>query len=249
MHNAWLHWWTDSAPLLEQATFPRVLLALILGAVIGAERQWRQRAAGMRTNTLVCFGAAAFVDLGTTVGGPNSTNVIAYVVSGVGFLGAGAIMKDGASIRGLNTAATLWCSAAVGACAGAGEMLDAVFVTVLLVGINLVFRPISRFIDRRSLARRLESVDEPAIYQVSAVCPASKEIEVRALLLRALAERPLLLRELRSEDIGESDHVFLRAEVEASHRDNKLMEQLATELRSNDDVSKAEWSELRPDSE
>lgn len=202
MDSAWLHWWTDSVPLLQQSTFPRVLLALLLGAIIGAERQWRQRAAGMRTNTLVCFGAAAFVDLGTTVGGPNSTNVIAYVVSGVGFLGAGAIMKDGASIRGLNTAATLWCSAAVGACAGAGEMLDAVFVTVLLVGINLVFRPLSRFIDRRSLAQTIESVDEPVIYQISAVCPASKEAEVRALLLRAVAVRPLLLRELRSEDIG-----------------------------------------------
>ncbi len=249
MHSGWLRWWTDNVPLIQQTTFPRVLIALILGAVIGAERQWRQRAAGMRTNTLVCFGAAAFVDLGTTVGGANSTNVIAYVVSGVGFLGAGAIMKDGGSIRGLNTAATLWCSAAVGACAGAGELLDAVFLTVLLVGINLVFRPLSRFIDRRSLARIMQSVDEPVIYQISAVCPASKETEVRALLLRALAERPLLLRELRSEDIGESEDVFLRAEVEAARRENQLMEELATELRRDNDVSKAEWSEVRPDSE
>lgn len=158
-------------------------------------------------------------------------------------------MKDGGSIRGLNTAATLWCSAAVGACAGAGEMLDAVFVTVLLVGINLVFRPVSRFIDRRSLARRIESADEPAIYQISAVCSADKETDVRALLLRAVAERPLLLRELRSEDIGESENVFLRAEVEASHRDNELMEQVAAKLRNEDDVSKAEWSEMRGDAE
>jgi putative Mg2+ transporter-C (MgtC) family protein len=60
--NPWAHWWTDARPLLEQPTFPRLLLALLLGAIIGAERQWRQRAAGMRTNTLVCFGAAAFVD-------------------------------------------------------------------------------------------------------------------------------------------------------------------------------------------
>ena len=78
-------------------------------------------------------------------------------------------MKDGGSIRGLNTAATLWCSAAVGACAGAGELLDAVFVTVLLVSINLVFRPVSRFIDRRSLAR----VDRPVIYRLAAVSAQS----------------------------------------------------------------------------
>jgi len=102
MTNPWLHWWTDSASLVNQASFPRLLLALVLGACIGTERQWRQRAAGLRTNTLVCFGAAAFVDLGLTIA-PATTQVIAYVVSGVGFLGAGAIMKDGANVRGLNT--------------------------------------------------------------------------------------------------------------------------------------------------
>src|SRR5271168_5147543 len=161
MNNPWLHWWTDPVPLLHKATFPRLLLALVLGAVTGAERQWRQRAAGLRTNTLVCFGAAAFVDLGSTVA-PGSTQIIAYVVSGVGFLGAGAIMKDGGNVRGLNTAATLWCSAAVGACAGAGEMLDAVFVTALLIAINTAFRPLSRFIDRRSLA----VIDAHALYRL-----------------------------------------------------------------------------------
>src|ERR1700742_3166842 len=148
MLNPWLHWWTDSESLLHQPTFPRLLLAMFLGACVGAEGQWRQRAAGLRTNTLVCFGAAAFVDLGRTIA-PETTQVIAYVVSGVGFLGAGAIMKEGANVRGLNTAATLWCSAAVGACVGAGELLDAVFVTVLLIVINCLLRPLSRYIDRR----------------------------------------------------------------------------------------------------
>jgi putative Mg2+ transporter-C (MgtC) family protein len=98
MSNPWLHWWTDSASPLRQATFPRLLLAMVLGGCVGAERQWRQRAAGLRTNTLVCFGAAAFVDLGLTIS-PGTTQVVAYVVSGVGFLGAGAIMKDGGSAR------------------------------------------------------------------------------------------------------------------------------------------------------
>src|ERR1700751_5215351 len=111
-------------PFLQEAqhlTFARLALALVLGSIIGIERQWRQRAAGLRTNTLVCLGAAAFVDLGITTAGPVNSNIISYVVSGVGFLGARAIIKDGAAIRGLNTPATLWGSAAVGACAGAGE--------------------------------------------------------------------------------------------------------------------------------
>ncbi len=172
MTNPWLHWWTDAVALVEQPTFPRLLIALVLGSLIGAERQWRQRAAGMRTNTLVCLGAAAFVDLGATVGGPTTTNVIAYVISGVGFLGAGAIMKDGGSIKGLNTAATLWCSAAVGACAGAGEMLDAVFVTALLIVINLALRPMSRAIDRRSIARSLRETDRLALSSIESALSA-----------------------------------------------------------------------------
>ncbi|MBV8709824.1 MAG: MgtC/SapB family protein, partial [Acidobacteriaceae bacterium] len=215
MANPWLHWWTDTVALTQQPTFPRLLLALVLGSFIGAERQWRQRAAGMRTNTLVCFGAAAFADLGATIGGPGTTNIIAYIISGVGFLGAGAIMKEGGSIRGLNTAATLWCSAAVGACAGAGEMLDAVFVTVLLISINLALRPISRYIDRRSIAHSLRSVDRTAIYRISVVSPFDHESEVRAALLKAIAERPLLLRELRTEDIDDNDETLLRAEVQS----------------------------------
>src|SRR6201996_9284259 len=144
-------WHSEAVSALGQTTFGRLLLAMFLGACVGAERQWRQRAAGLRTNTLVCFGAAAFVDLGLTIA-PGTTQVIAYVVSGVGFLGAGAIMKDGGNVRGLNTAATLWCSAAVGACVGAGEALEAVFVAILLIAINSVLRPLSRYIDQRSLA-------------------------------------------------------------------------------------------------
>ncbi len=108
------------------ATLLRLAVALALGAVVGIEQQWRQGAAGLRTNTPVCLGAAAFVDLGSTLASP--TSIVAYVVSGVGFLGAGAIIKEGGGIRGLNTAATLWCSAAVGACAGAGALITSAYV-------------------------------------------------------------------------------------------------------------------------
>ncbi len=216
-----------------------------MGVLVGVERQWRQRAAGLRTTTLVCFGAAAFVDLGATIGGPNSTGVIAYVVSGVGFLGAGAIIKDGASIRGLNTAATVWCAAAVGACAGAGELLDSVFIGFCLLSINLVFRPLSRFIDRRSITQ----VDTPMIYRITAVCSASSETEVRGKLLRAIAERPLLLRQLRSRDIEEGEDVSLNTEVESSTRDSVLIDEIAGVLRLDQNVTSVQISEGTLDSE
>src|ERR1700761_7060703 len=172
-------WWTDTVPLLHQQTFPRLLLALFLGICIGAERQWRQRAAGLRTNTLVCLGATAFVDLGLTVA-PHTTQVIAYVVSGVGFLGAGAIMKEGVNIRGLNTAATLWCSAAVGASAGAGESVAAISLCVIVVGTNLFLRPLVALIDRRTYGVVPEGDN---LYDVRILCLAKEEAHIRALLL------------------------------------------------------------------
>ena len=93
-----------------------VVVAFVLATLIGAERQWRQRSAGLRTNVLVAVGAAAFVSLGEHLNGnAGARQIAAYVVSGIGFLGAGVIMKEGAHVWGLNTAATLWCSAAVGA--------------------------------------------------------------------------------------------------------------------------------------
>jgi len=141
---------TTAAAFLEP-TFHRLAVAMLLGAVIGLERQWRRKSTGIRTNALVCFGATAFVDLAWTIGGPNEiARVVSYVVSGVGFIGAGAIIKDvQGGIRGLNTAATLWCTAAVGACAGAGEVIDAAYATLFLIVINVVLGPVGRWVDAR----------------------------------------------------------------------------------------------------
>ena len=107
-------------------TLVSLTTAFVLGTMIGAERQYRQRTAGLRTNVLVAVGAAAFVDLAMHLSGNDgAVRVIAYVVSGIGFLGAGVIMKQGMDVRGLNTAATLWASAAVGSCAGADLVAQA----------------------------------------------------------------------------------------------------------------------------
>ena len=244
LNNPWVRWWTDSVSPIHQATFPRLLLALILGACVGAERQWRQRAAGLRTNTLVCFGAAAFVDLGLTIS-PGTTQVVAYVVSGVGFLGAGAIMKDGANVRGLNTAATLWCSAAVGACAGSGEMLDAVFVTALLITINSVLRPLSRFIDRRSFA----VIDTHALYRVRLSCDSDGESEAEHRITHAIAARALVVREIRVERSDDSQTSIIQAILESATQDAKIMDALVSELRGEPWTKSVEWTETGSEAE
>ncbi len=136
---------------VEQATI-NLAVALGLSAVIGFERQWRNRLAGLRTNTLVALGAATFVIFSALVPGDGSpTRVAAQVVSGIGFLGAGLIFREGLSVRGLNTAATLWCSAAIGILAGGGYLLYATVATGFVVFVNLLLRPIVSFINRQPL--------------------------------------------------------------------------------------------------
>jgi putative Mg2+ transporter-C (MgtC) family protein len=154
-------------------------------------------------------------------------------------------MKEGASIRGLNTAATLWCSAAVGACAGAGELFDAVFVTVLLISINLVLRPLSRKIDQRSVARRRDV----GVFRLTVLCFGAHEQEVNGVLMRSLAVRPLIMRELRSEQTEDTDEVVIQTVVESSARDKTMIENLASQLKTDPNVIGAEWVETRLESD
>jgi len=130
--------------------------------VIGLERQWRQRTTGLRTNALVSVGAAMFVIMGGLISGDGSQGrVAAYVVSGIGFLGGGVILKDGFNIRGLNTAATLWCTAAVGTLAALGQIgLAAVGTGAVLVS-NLLLRPLAQGVSRASSTRRRNRRDDP----------------------------------------------------------------------------------------
>src|SRR6516165_475565 len=114
-----------------------VALALLFGMAIGLERQWRQHQAGLRTNTLVALGAALFVSLSRLMDDSgNPTRIASYIVSGLGFLGGGVILRDGLNVKGLNTAASLWCSGAVGTLCGAGYAGHALLGTAAVVAVH-----------------------------------------------------------------------------------------------------------------
>jgi putative Mg2+ transporter-C (MgtC) family protein len=120
----------------------RLAIAFILGVGIGIERQWLKTRSVLKTNVLVTLGAAMFVMLSVmTPGEASPTRIAAQVVSGIGFLGGGVILRDGASVRGINTAATLWCAGAIGSLVGAGFLVQAYFGTLAVVGANLLLRP------------------------------------------------------------------------------------------------------------
>jgi putative Mg2+ transporter-C (MgtC) family protein len=224
--------------LLHATGVLHLLVALGLGAAIGLERQWRQRLAGLRTNTLVALGAAAFVvfSIGTP-GEASPTRVAAQVVSGIGFLGAGIIFREGFNVRGLNTAATLWCSAAVGVLSGAGAFLLAAVVAGLVILVNLALRPLAALVNRQPwLAPETDSA-----YAITILCRAPQEAHVRALLLQGLASAGLRLRGLDSHDLEEGDKVEIAARVHADQRADRTLEQIIGRISLEPGVTATRW--------
>src|SRR3984957_3583652 len=201
-------------------TLVSLMTAFVLGTLIGAERQYRQRSAGLRTNVLVALGASAFVDLADHLAGADgAVRVIAYVVSGIGFLGAGAIMKEGMNVRGLNTAATLWASAAVGCCAGADMVAQAALLTLLVLGGNTLLRPLVNAIDRIPINEK----SSEAVYDVLVTVDGDAVAPVREFLLEKLetANYPVRDTEVvyRSEDEAEITATLVSLSIEPDELD------------------------------
>jgi len=128
----------------------RLAVAALLGIAIGFEREWRQRAAGLHTSSLVSIGAALFALLDGELGSGDTTRIVAGVVTGVGFIAGGVIFRTGVSVTGLNTAATIWATAAVGALAGFGLWPGAIAGAVVIILLNLLLQPLANAIDARS---------------------------------------------------------------------------------------------------
>lgn len=213
-------------------------VALALGAAVGFERQWRQRLAGLRTNTLVALGAASFTIFAASVPGDASpTRVAAQVVSGIGFLGAGIIFREGFNVRGLNTAATLWCAAAIGLLSGAGQYLLAVAVTAMVIFVNLALRPLSRLLDRQPL----QTTELARHYAVEIVCRSAEEAHVRALMLQGFATSGLHLTALDSANIEDSDRVEVTARVNGEGVPAASLEQIVGRLSLEPAVTAARW--------
>jgi len=213
-------------------------LALILGSAIGVERQWRQRSAGLRTNALVSLGAAAYVLLSASLTGKGGdpSRIASQIVAGIGFLGAGVIMHEGLTVQGLNTAATIWCSAAVGSLAGAGLSIEAVITTATVVLTHLVLRPLGfRLTNLPSTATQVSY-----LFTVRAKTEVENHIRV-VLMQRLAADDGLFLHSLDSSDNGDPSVAVVTAEILAnSHRDN-VIEKVASMLTIEHGVTQVRW--------
>ncbi|GAB0118275.1 MgtC/SapB family protein [Acidisoma sp. 7E03] len=226
-------------------TLVGLVVAFVLGTAIGAERQWKQRSAGLRTNVLVALGACEFVDLAMNLdGGHGGVKVVSYVVSGIGFLGAGVIMKDGLNVRGLNTAATLWCSAAVGACAGANLAAQAALLTVFVITANTLLQPLVNRINRAPL---LGSAVE-AIYEVSVMTTVEGAADARKAVMKLLLEAHYQISDLelvdRPDGLTEVLATLAMTAVEAHELDA-----IVHKLEAMPGISSATWSSSTEDLE
>ena len=211
----------------------RLLVGFFLAVGIGIERQWLKTRAVLKTNVLVTLGSAMFVMLSIMIPGDASpTRVASQIVSGVGFLGGGVILRQGASIRGINTAATLWCAAAIGTLVGAGFLVQAYVSTVAVVGANLLLRPLVEAFKQKE---ELENVDQSSLntnsekaiaptpkndfkllannhyhsqyrYSCYLLCPSEVEAEALALLIKFAKEKNLMTIKMESRNISGSEN-------------------------------------------
>ena len=222
----------------------RVAAALALGALIGAERQLRQRLTGLRTNALVSTGACLFVLMTQTMPGlsADAPRIAAYVVSGIGFLGGGVIMRDGFNVRGLNTAATLWCTAAVGVLCSLGLLLEATLGSLVVLCANILLRDIAQRLDRQEVVPASEVEQH---FEVRIVCRAEDEIQVRSLMLHSLGDPQLRLQSLHSEDLANPARLEVRAELLGTAQAPAQLERLVSRVSLEKGVSSVRW-QLQP---
>jgi putative Mg2+ transporter-C (MgtC) family protein len=131
----------------------RLLISFAIGTAIGLEREYRSKAAGLRTMIMICLGATIFTEISIQLGGNTPDRIASTIISGIGFLGAGVIFKDGLSVSGITTATTIWIAAALGMAVGAGEYFIAVVGSAVVLVVLVLFEKVQNVIERINQSR------------------------------------------------------------------------------------------------
>ncbi|OBG44303.1 hypothetical protein A5672_09925 [Mycobacterium alsense] len=216
----------------------RLAVGVGCGALIGLERQWRARRAGLRTNALVAAGATLFVLYAAATTDSSPTRVASYVVSGIGFLGGGVILREGVNVRGLNTAATLWCSAAVGVLAASGHLAFTLIGTGTVIAIHLFGRPLGRLIDRDNTDDEDEGLQP---YRVQVICRPKSAKYARAQIVQHTASNDITLRGIHTGQAGEDGNITLTAHLLMSGHTPARLERLVAELSLQPGIYAVHW--------
>lgn len=212
----------------------RIGCAFVMGTFIGVERQIRQRNAGLRTNILVSIGAAAFTILSysMTTGNGDPSRVAAQIVSGIGFLGGGLILKDGLTVRGLNTAATIWCSAACGTLSGVGLYKEAAILVICVLLTHCLFRPLCALLEKRTA--------KVYHYSIRAECQRNPSNSIQKLIMDTLAfDQDVQLNSLFYK--GDDERVTVCCDMATLGEHKVLLDLVVSRLRSRSEVYSVGW--------
>lgn len=221
---------------------PNLIVSLLLGMLIGLERQWRRKYSGLTTHALVSLGAAAFTSLAVLIEGSIDIRMGGQVVTGIGFLGAGLIMRDGLSVRGLSGAATVWATGAVGTLAGYGFILAAMEVAAFILLINMGFPRLGRLLEHVAPEEELSE----RFYVIELKCEAQDEAVVRAKLLQAMNVHKLRLHSLESHTLQGVGDVEVEALVYSARQEDSLVEKLLGELSLSPLIFSTRWTSTTP---
>ncbi len=194
----------------------KLLVSLVLGALIGAEREYKGRNVGFRTIILITLGSTLFTILSFILGeGNDPSRIASNIVTGVGFLGAGAIFRDGPSVRGVTTASIIWISAAIGMACGIGQYEFAIMVTTTTLVVLLGFAGVQKFIDRynKELVYRITIKNDPAIYIDLEKSIKGCGLKFESVSHSKLNEELIIVYEVRG---SEQDHARLVALLSSS---------------------------------
>ncbi len=216
-----------------------VAAAMLMGVVLGLERQYRGHPAGLRTNALVCMGAAMFVSLTRLFDDASApTRMASYIVSGIGFLGGGVIIREGLNVRGMNTAATLWCCAAVGTLAGSGFAAYALVGTVAILAVHVGLRPLAHWIDEK----RKVSPGVECLYRLRVVCSERDQAVIRTILMRHVNSKPkMVIQGIATQDTDQPDRVAIAVDIYSTERNDRAMEELMERLNIEPGATAVSW--------
>ena len=226
--------------LVTQSIFLKLVIAAILGALIGVERQLRNQHTGLVTHALVALGAAAYTSLPTALGLQHDLRMSGQVITGIGFLGAGLIIKDGTNIKGLSTSATIWATGAIGVFIGYGFIFLAAETALLVVSLNLCLGKISRYFDRYSLSSQSVNV----LYSLKAKCPVEDEATVRGTLINSMLRYDFRVRSIASRLAKDRNEVEIEAVLFGSQDSYRAIEALASSLNHDLNIHSTSWTRL-----
>ena len=204
----------------------RIAVALLCSFSVGLERQWRRRAIGLRTNVLVCVGVFMFSTL-DVIKGNGELRTAAQVVTGIGFLGAGVILKDGTNIKGLNTAATLWCNAAIGVLTAFGLLLEAVTGTILILMSNILLR----FLTKKLMQKNSKAQNET--YSLNIVANYEKDLVLRTMITQSVIDGEMILNSLNTNK--NKDKIEINANISINPNSHEI-DYLVTRFTMEPDV-------------